>query len=532
MIQIETAERLKRNMRKFCILAAGKGIRNTSISGLHKALLPLENKPVISHIIEKLDSDVDIVIAVGYKSDQIKSYITAVHSDRNVQFVDVDNYDGVGSGPGYSLLCCKDYLQEPFVFTSADTLVGGQLPIMDINEDWLGCSFVEENDSINYCLVSGSKYLDELYYGTGTKAYIGMAGVYNYELFWNALEEHKILKDEYQVIHGFEGINRIKLINFVWHDTGNNESYNEARKYFDNEIVANKDDEAIFIDNNVVVKYFSDEEKVRLRVERTNYLNGTVPKLNHIHANMYSYDYVPGDLLSNIAEEDILLDFLNYCQSNLWNEVYDKELIIDDACDEMYQNKTKERVLYFSESSLDKIEYINGIRVAPIYSMLDEIEWYRFYNRAIPSRFHGDLQPENILYDSSNNNFVLLDWRHSFGSSLAVGDVYYDLGKLYHALLINGTFMLNDMFDYNVCENKAVVQFHIKSNLMYFMDVFEKFCSDNNYLWSNVELIGILQYFNICSLYGDFKGGKYGEFLFLYGKYLLAKFLNREICYE
>ena len=247
---------------------------------------------------------------------------------------------------------------------------------------------------------------------------------------------------------------------------------------------------------------------------------------------MYSYDYVPGELLSNIAEEDILLDFLNYCQLNLWNDVYDKDAIIYDACHEMYQTKTKERVLHFSESSLDKIEYINGVPVAPIYSMLDKIEWYRFYDRAIPSLFHGDLQPENVLYNSIDNNFVLLDWRHGFGSSLAVGDVYYDLGKIYHALLINGTCMLNDMFDHKVYENKAVVQFHIKSNLMYFMDVFEKFCSDNNYLWSNVELIGILQYLNICSLYGDFKDGKYGEFLFLYGKYLLAKFLNREICYE
>ena len=532
MIQIGIVERLKRNMRKFCILAAGCGTRNTSISGLHKALLPLENKPVLSHIIEKLDTNVDIVIAVGYKSDQIKSYITTVHPDRNIQFVDVDNYDGIGSGPGYSLLCCREYLQEPFIFTSADTLIGGKLPIMEITEDWLGCSVVDENDSINYCLVNGSKYLDELYYGTGTKAYIGIAGVYNYKSFWNALEEHKILKDEYQVIHGFDGIDKIKLINFVWNDTGNNKSYNEARKYFDNEIVANKDDEAIFIVNNTVVKYFSDEEKVRLRVERAKYLNGTVPKINHIHENMYSYDYVPGELLSNIAEEDVLLDFLNYCQSNLWNNVYDKNVIIDNACREMYQEKTKERVLYFSESSFDKIEYINGVRVAPIYSMLDKIEWHRFYDRAIPSRFHGDLQPENVLYDSSNNDFVLLDWRQSFGSSLGVGDVYYDLGKLYHALLINGTCMLNDMFEYKVCENRAVVQFYIKSNLMYFMDVLEKFCSDNTYLWSNVELIGILQYFNICSLYGDFKDGKYGEFLFLYGKYLLAKFLNREICYE
>ena len=41
-------------MNKFCILAAGCGTRNDNVSGLHKALLPLENKPVISHIIDRL----------------------------------------------------------------------------------------------------------------------------------------------------------------------------------------------------------------------------------------------------------------------------------------------------------------------------------------------------------------------------------------------------------------------------------------------------------------------------------------------
>ena len=79
-------------MNKFCILAAGRGTRNNNVSGLHKALLPLENKPVISHIIEKL-GDVEIVIAVGYKSDQIKTYIDLVHSDKHINYVDVDNFD-------------------------------------------------------------------------------------------------------------------------------------------------------------------------------------------------------------------------------------------------------------------------------------------------------------------------------------------------------------------------------------------------------------------------------------------------------
>ena len=31
-----------------------------------------------------------------------------VHSDKNITYVDVDNYDGVGSGPGYSLYVVKN----------------------------------------------------------------------------------------------------------------------------------------------------------------------------------------------------------------------------------------------------------------------------------------------------------------------------------------------------------------------------------------------------------------------------------------
>ena len=81
---------------KFCILAAGMGTRNNDVDGLHKALLPLENKPVISHIIDKLDKKVEVVIAVGYKSNQIKTYLDAVYNDRKITYVDVDNLNGDG----------------------------------------------------------------------------------------------------------------------------------------------------------------------------------------------------------------------------------------------------------------------------------------------------------------------------------------------------------------------------------------------------------------------------------------------------
>jgi len=222
---------------------------------------------------------------------------------------------------------------------------------------------------------------------------------------------------------------------------------------------------------------------------------------------------------------------LNDCQSTLWS-VWDSDIKYSEKnfledCEEMYEVKTRERLISLYGSELDKISVINGIEVKPIEDMLNEIDWDWFYEVATPSCFHGDLQPENVLYDETNDKFVLIDWRQRFGNNTQIGDVYYDLGKLYHAIMINGQSILKDMFSYTRTDESASVEFYAKSNLVYFMDVFEKFCNENNYDWNTVELLGILQYFNICTLYDNFKEGQYGNFLFLYGKYLLAKFLLR-----
>jgi thiamine kinase-like enzyme len=377
-------------------------------------------------------------------------------------------------------------------------------------------------------LVEGSKYLDNLYYGVGDRAYIGMAGIYEYKLFWDSLEKHKIIKDEYQVIHGFDGLEHMKLINFIWYDTGNNESYANTQRVFSNDVVANKSDEVIFVDNGKVVKYFDDSEKSKQRIERTKYLNGICPEVSVVNKNMYSYDYIQGELLSNIIDEKLLKRFLDDCEKNLWQETFINGNCYLDDCVEMYETKTKERVKKLIDSELDKVKIINGVEVEPIKDMLDKVDWMNFYQHAIPSYFHGDLQPENIIYDERKDKFVLIDWRQKFGNSVEIGDVYYDLGKLYHAIMINGQTILKDMFGYNRVGENITLDFYAKSNLISFMDIFEKFCGDEGYDWKQVELLGILQYFSICTLYDNFKEGKYGSFLFLYGKYLLAKYFDKE----
>jgi len=511
---------------KFCILAAGKGTRNNDVKGLHKALLPLENRPIISHIIDKLDKKVEIVIALGYKSEQIKSYLDEVYTDRKITYVEVDNYDKPGSGPGYSLLCCKENLQKPFIFTSVDTIVEEDIAFNYISENWLGVSEVSLDESMNYCLVRGSKYLEQLYYGSGNRAYVGMAGIYDYKDFWNSLENKEIIKDEYQVIHGFDGLNKLRLMDFTWHDTGNNKAYYDTKKIFNKEIVANKKDEAIFLHKDKVIKYFDNSSRAKIRVERAKYLNGNAPKVRLINDNMYSYNYVKGDLLSDVNDENVLNKFLDFCKNNLWEETYSDDSFLDD-CKNMYETKTKSRLTDLMGSELDKVKKINGISVEPIDTLLKKINWDEIYKKSKPSYFHGDLQPENIIYDNSIDKFMLIDWRDKFGTNVEVGDVYYDLSKLYHALLINGNSILKKMYDYNVSMDSASVSFYAKSNLVIFMNFFEKWCNENDYDWYTVKLLGILHYLNICTLYDNFQNGEYGRFLFLYGKYLLTKHLNK-----
>ncbi len=514
---------------KFCILAAGKGTRNTSVRGLHKALLPLENKAIISHIIDTVPNTVKIVIALGYKAEQVRSYVDHVYSNRDIEYVYVDNYDGPGSGPGLSLLMCKEHLQQPFIFTSADTIIDEGFVFDELEENWIGAANIDVKDSVKYCLVKGSKYLDKLYYGTGNRAYIGIAGVYDFKKYWDSLEAHKIIKDEYQVIHGFDGLDKIRLLDFTWHDTGNNESYDKARAHYSKEAVAVKNKEAIFIEGGHVIKYYEKSEKALKRLERVKYLNGCCPSVKMLNDNMYSYPFIPGKLLSNVIEEDGLKEVLRYFGDYFCKEKFEKTDEFLSDCESMYREKTYSRVKPWVGTMIDQITHVNGVKVEPIEEMLDKINWDEIYENAIPSRFHGDFQPENILYNKAYEGeeaFTLIDWRESFGKSIEVGDRYYDLGKLHHALIINGQFMLDKHYYVNESSDNAKVVYHAKSNLLTLLSYFEDYCNNNKLNWQNIELLSIIQYITISSLYPDFHNGEYGRFLFLLGKYKLAKKLK------
>ncbi|MBT3940949.1 NTP transferase domain-containing protein [Candidatus Woesearchaeota archaeon] len=217
---------------KVCILAAGKGSRMSDFCEVYnKAIIPVQGKPAICHIIEKFPEDVEIVIAVGYKKESIKHYLNYAYPKRKITYVE----DFELKGPGYSLLKCKDHLQSPFIFFAADTLVREPIPLPDKN--WFGLTEVKNTERFCSASVTGDKIsrVDDKVKTDNKYAFIGLAGVYDWEFFWNRLTSNdQIIAGEIQVSNGFRALMGKDMFAeyFTWFDVGVPEAYAYALENF------------------------------------------------------------------------------------------------------------------------------------------------------------------------------------------------------------------------------------------------------------------------------------------------------------
>ena len=104
------------------IPTAGTGSRmNDYTKNLNKALLPYKNKPVLSHIIDSFPIDSKFIIPVGYLADQIKDFCSIAYADRDIEFVQIDDYLSSKSGTSYTLRHCKNKVNGPFWYVPCDT---------------------------------------------------------------------------------------------------------------------------------------------------------------------------------------------------------------------------------------------------------------------------------------------------------------------------------------------------------------------------------------------------------------------------
>ena len=156
------------------IPTAGTGSRMSNYTkNLNKALLPYKNKPVISHIIDSFPKDTKFIVPVGYLADQIKDFCRIAYADRDIEFVQIDDYLSNKSGTAYTLRHCRDKVTGPFWYVPCDTYFD-ELVVDKVNES--NCYFVKkvpEKDTYLYTMfdVDANRRISEITFKKHTPEY-------------------------------------------------------------------------------------------------------------------------------------------------------------------------------------------------------------------------------------------------------------------------------------------------------------------------------------------------------------------------
>ena len=132
---------------------------------------------------------------------------------------------------------------------------------------------------------------------------------------------------------------------------------------------------------------------------------------------------------------------------------------------------------------------------------------------------HGDYHFENIVFTKKNKKFLLLDWRQDFAGYLSFGDIYYDLAKLMHGIIVSHEFVVKKRFKINWYSQN--IKFYMKrsKNHEICQKVFERWILKNGYDLKKVKILTALIYLNIAGLHHY----PYSLLLFALGKSMLHK---------
>lgn len=497
------------------ILAAGVGTRLGRLTDdINKAQIPINNKAIISKIIEKFPKEYEFFIALGYRGEELKQYCELAFPKLNINYLNIDDYDNPKSGPGTTAIKFKKNLQRPFYITVADCILDSDIPHIDGN--WLGVqptSYPEKYSTMNIDsndnIISFSEKSKKGY----DYAFIGIASIWDYSVFWKELEENM---ENGELVHAFNNLKSypsFKAKKLKWLDTGNLDDLNTTKVYFnDKPLSLSKVTGEITYKEDRFIKFNPNPNLIVNLSKRAKKLKGLIPNNFKQTKSFIAYDWAPGKTVYNYNSLKVYKKFLRFFEN-----ILDKsklKIITKKAVDEFYINKTQSRKQNFIDKYgkryLKNKFIINGLSYDSMESILSKIDYSSLYDSSTYSNFHGDLQFDNIIYNEDDDNFTYIDWRESFAGNTEEGDIYYDLSKLYGGLLMSYNLMKKeDLLKYE--EGESLINFSYKEekSLLEFKIYYENWIQERGYDLNKIRLITALIYLNMSTLHDE----KFGKIL-------------------
>jgi len=487
------------------ILAAGKGERLKSLTNnTNKALIPINNQAIISKIIKKYPSEYKFVISLGYKGEMIEEYVKLSFPNHDVEFVYIDDIESSNSGPGYSALACKQFLKRPFYITTVDCLISSPLPPLKGN--WLGVHPTSYPEKYSTVLFDDENIIQEFSNKSVNghdHAFIGAGAISDYEIFWNELENNIKNGELVSAFTNPKSYTNFTAIEIDWYDTGNLDDLEKAKQYFqDKPLSLTKSNfEYVYREEDKFIKRIEDHDRLNNLYKRGLALGEKIPRNISKSNNFLSYDWLNGQTLYERNDLEISEKFLNEFMKSLQPGKTNKVLI-----EKFYIDKTMKRINNFKESYgneyFTKSYIVNGIKVKSIEEIMNKLDISVLYENPFTSNFHGDLQFDNIV--DASDNFYYIDWRDNFAGQTEVGDIYYDLAKLYGGLVIPYNLMKNDEnIKYYENNNEITFDYEKNNNLLKVLNIYTTLLNNSEFDLNKVELISGIIYLNMAPLHSE-----------------------------
>lgn len=179
----------------------------------------------------------------------------------------------------------------------------------------------------------------------------------------------------------------------------------------------------------------------------------------------------------------------------------------------LYFDKTKERLQdlrnqnsYWSKKLDNEFEYINGKKYKGIEALSSGIEDFcnKLSQNGIFTVIHGDYCFSNILFDSNNYVFKLIDPRGRLNDEPTIfGDPRYDIAKLRHSVVGLYDFIVQDMF--KIEEDESGFTYKILSSADYEVleKIFDKLSQEYGFDFEEIKFIEGLLFLSMIPLHKD-----------------------------
>jgi len=482
------------------ILAAGYGRRMGPFSRMvNKGLIPYDNKPLISHIMEKFDSDTKFVIACGNMGQQVKDYVSAVHTDKQIVYVDIEDYSEGSTGPATSIQACAKHVTGPFIWLSCDTLFEFDYR-SKLDHNWIAVHPVDSNIAQDYCWVKRdgdtiTKIENKQPSEQAVDAFIGLMYCKDHTFVDNLISSRA--KEAYQ---GFnENLNLKAHSVKEWKDFGTYDKWIELSKNL-KEVSFPKPNELFYHDNGKIIKFTTDSTLTDRKANRALLNPVCMPTGIRRSGQFLVYDYVQGDIIYNQLTPELFDNLLNWANTDLWKRKWFPNT--ESICYNFYYKKTHDRLNQFrvKYSGWSEPCIVNNIPVKSIDLYLDMVDWDSLCDTKEWCFIHGDFQFENIIFNSDMNMFTCIDWRTDFGGS-SHGDLYYDLAKMLGGIYLNYQYVKEDKLVYQENNDSVTLNDCSIQDADLYETKLQSWCESNNLDYKKVQLLVAIIYLNMSPLH-------------------------------